>query len=68
MMPYQLIPLISALKNVFMTVGPSAFFGPELNPPKIGNFRWYLINLIFRVPKVSKTLKKNVTTRNVRFF
>ena len=58
MMPYRLIPLISALKkfHFFVTVGPSASFGLALNPPKIENFRWYLINLIFRFPKVPKTV------------
>ena len=58
MMPYRLIPSISALEEFlfFVTVGPSASFGPALNPPKIDNFRWYLINLISRVPKVSKTV------------
>ena len=58
MIPYRLIPLIYALKEFhsFVTVGPSAPFGPALNPPKIGNFRWYLINLISTVPKVPKTV------------
>ena len=53
MMPYQLIPLISALKEFyfFMAIGSSAPF----DPPKIENFRWYLIDLISRVPKVPKT-------------
>ena len=37
MIPYGLILLISALKefHFFVTVGPSAPFGPALNPPKI---------------------------------
>ena len=58
MMPYQMIPLISALEefHFFVAVGPSAHFGPALNPPKIENFRWYLIDLIFTVPEVSKTV------------
>ena len=64
MMPYRLIPLISALEefHFFVTVGPSTSFSPTLNPPKINNFRWYPINLISRAPKVSKTTPK------VRFF
>ena len=58
MKPYGLIPLISALKefHFFVTVGPSAPFGPALNPPKIENFRWYLNDLISRVSKVPKTI------------
>ena len=58
MMLYQLIPLISALEEFyfFVTVGSSAPFGPALDPPKIENFRWYLIDLISRVPKVPKTV------------
>ena len=67
MMPYRLIPLISALKDFHFFV-TSAPFGLALNPPKIGNFRWYLINLISRVPKVPKTVKKTFTTPKVRFF
>ena len=57
-MPYRLIPLISALEEFpsFVNVGPSALFGPALNSPKIDSFRWYLINLLSRVPKVSKTV------------
>ena len=56
MMSYRLIPFISALEEFcfFVTVGPSAPFSPALNPPKIDNFRWYLINLISRVPKLPK--------------
>ena len=56
LMPYRLI--LSALEEFrfFVTVGPSAPFGPTLNSPKIDNFRSYLINLISRVPKVSKTV------------
>ena len=55
MIPYRLIPLISVLKefHFFMTVGPSDLFGPAPNPPKIGNFRWYL-NI--GSPKVPKTV------------
>ena len=62
MMPYLLIPLISALKEFHLsgTVGPSVSFVPALNPPKIWNFRWYLINLISRVTKVSKTVQKTL--------
>ena len=58
MMPYRLIPLIFALKkfHFFGTVEPSAPIGPMLNPPKIENFRWYLINLISKVPKFPKTV------------
>ena len=58
MMPYRLVPLISALEefHFFVTVGPSAPFRPTLNPPKIKNFRWYLIDLMSTVPKVSKTV------------
>ena len=58
MIPYRLIPLISALEEFqfFVTIGPSAPFGPALNPSKIKNFRWYLIGLISTVPKVSKTV------------
>ena len=58
MMPYRWIPFISALEqfHFFVTVGPSAPFSPALNPPKIDNFRWHLINLISRVPKVFKTV------------
>ena len=58
MMLYRLIPLISALEELhfFVTVGPSAPFGPALNPPRIENFWWYLIDLISRVPKVLKTV------------
>ena len=58
MMPYQLIPFISALEEFrfFVTVGPSLPFDPALIPHKIDNFRWYLINLLSRVPKVSKTV------------
>ena len=54
----SLILFISALEELrlFVTVGPSTPFGRTLNPPKINNFRWYLINLISRVPKVSKTV------------
>ena len=70
MMPYRLILLIEALKefHFFVTIGPSALFGPALNPSKIGNFRWYLINLISRVPKVPKTVQKTLTTPKIRFF
>ena len=58
MMPYRLIPFISALEEFrfFVTVGPSVPFGPALNPPKIDSFRWCLINMISRVPKVFKTV------------
>ena len=58
MMPYRFIPLISALEefHFFVTVGPSASFGPALNPNKIENFKWYLIDLIFRAPRVPKTV------------
>ena len=58
MTPYQLIPLISALEefHFFVTVGPSAPFGPALNTLKIENFKWYLNDFIFRVPKVFKTV------------
>ena len=58
MMRYQLIPLISALEefHFFVTVGPSAHSGPALNPPKTENFGGYLIDLIFKVPEVSKTV------------
>ena len=58
MTPYRLIPLISALEefHFFVTVGPSAPFDLELNTPKIENFKWYLIDFISRVPKVSKTV------------
>ena len=58
MMPYRLIPLTSALEefHFFVTVGPSAPFGTALNPPKIENFRWYLIDLVSRAPKVPKTV------------
>ena len=50
--------MISALEEFrfFVIVGYCAPFGPALNPPKIDNFRCYLINLISRVPKVSKTV------------
>ena len=53
-----MIPLISALEeyDCFVAVEPSASFGPALIPPKIENFRCYLIDLISRVPKVPKTL------------
>ena len=56
MMPYGLISLIYTLEefSFFVAVWLSAPFGPALNPPKINNFRWHLINLISRVPKVSK--------------
>ena len=58
MMPYRLIPLISTLEefHFFVTVGPSAPFGPVVNTPKIENFKWYLIDFISRFPKVSKTV------------
>ena len=58
MMPYRLIPLTSALEefHFFVTVGPSAPFGPAINLTKIQNFRWYLIDLISRVPKVPQTV------------
>ena len=58
MMPYRLMPLISALEEIrfFVNVGPSAPFGSALNPPKMENFRWNLISLISRVPKVCKTV------------
>ena len=58
MMPYRLIPLISALEefHFFVTVGRSAPFDPALNTPKIENFKWYLIDFISRVPKASKTV------------
>ena len=58
MMPYRLIPLISALEefHFFVIVAPSAPFGPALNTPKTENFKWYLIDFISRVPKVSKTV------------
>ena len=58
MMPYRLIPLISALEefHFFMNFGPSAPFGPALNTLKIENFKCYLIGFISRVPKVSKTV------------
>ena len=70
MMPYRLIPLKSALEefHFFVQLDPSAPFGPAINPPKIENFRWYLIDLISRVPKVSKTVQKTLTTSKVRFF
>ena len=60
MMPYRLIPLISVLEEFrfFVTVGPSAPFGPTLNPSKVDNFRWYLINLVSRVPKSLKLFRK----------
>ena len=56
MMPYRLIPLASALEefHFFVISRPSAPFRPAPNPPKIGNFRWYLIDLISRAPKVPK--------------
>ena len=58
MMPYRLIPLISALEefHFFVTVGRSAPFDPALNTPKIENFKWYLIDFISRVTKASKTV------------
>ena len=58
MMLYPLIPLISALEefHFFVTVGTIVPFGPALNPPKIDNFRWYLIDLISRVPEVPRTV------------
>ena len=70
MIPYRLIPLISALKEFrfFVTVGPSAHFGPALNLSKIDNIRWYLINLISRVPKVSKAVQKTLATPKVKLF
>ena len=65
MMPYRLIPLISALEefHFFVTVGPSALFGSALNPPKTENFRSYMIDLISRVPKVSKTYIGEVSVK-----
>ena len=58
MMPYRLIPLISALEKFrfFVTIGPNPPFGPALNPPKIDNLSLYPINLISRTPKVCKTV------------
>ena len=58
MMPYRLIPMIFAFKefHFFVAARPSAPFGPALNAPKIENFRWYLIDLIFRALKVPKTV------------
>ena len=58
MIPYRLMPLISALEEIrfFVNVGPSAPFGSTLNPPKMENFRWNLISLISRVPKICKTV------------
>ena len=58
MMTYRLIPSTSTLEefHFFVTVGPSAPFGQAINPTKIQNFRWYLIDLISRVPKVPQTV------------
>ena len=52
----RLIPLISALEEFyfFVTVESSAPFGPALVPPKIENFRCYLIDFISRAPRVPK--------------
>ena len=60
MISYRLIPLTSAMEefHFFVTVGPSAAFGPAINPTKIENFRWYLIDLISRAPKVPKLFRK----------
>ena len=70
MMPYRLIPLISTLEefHFLVTVGPSVPFGPVLNTLKIENFKWYLIDFISRVSKVSKTVQKTLATPKVRFF
>ena len=70
MMPYRLIPLISALEELhfFVTAGPSAPFDSALNQPKIKDFRRYLSDLISTVTKVSKTVQKTLTTPKVRFF
>ena len=70
MMPYRLIPLISALEefHFLVTVGPSVPFGPALNTLKTENFKRYLTDFISRVPKVSKTVQKTLTTPKVRFF
>ena len=71
MMPYRLIPLISALEEFhffFLTAEPSSPFGPALNPHKIKNFGWYLIDLVSAVPKDSKTVLKTLTTPKNRFF
>ena len=58
MMPYRFITLISALEefHFFVTVGPSAPFGPALNPTKIENFKWCQIDLIIRALRVPKTV------------
>ena len=59
---------IERISFFFLTVGPSSAFGPALNPHKIKNFRWYLIDLVSAVPKVSKTVYKTLTTPKNRFF
>ena len=77
MMPYQLIPLISALEEFyfFVTVGSSTPFGPALDPPKIENsggtwLIWFLGSLkslkLFR--KLWKHLRVDFSTKFPVYF
>ena len=55
---YDAIPLIFSMKafRFCVPIRASDPFVPALTPPKIENFRWYLTDLISRVPKVPKTV------------